>query len=149
SQVLVCTPEFFIAYLLIYLFAVELHMLPAISRFSLQEPLPDIARKLLLPSACVGIGMLAYVGRMVLSLLQIEEEKDYFEYALLRGFSLHHIVIRHALIALVPSILNLFFIYCAYLFTGVLVVEVIFGIAGLGDLIVSSVTWRDMPVVQF
>ncbi|MGL3111916.1 ABC transporter permease subunit [Bradyrhizobium sp. BR 1432] len=93
--------------------------------------------------------MVAYVGRMVLALLAEEERKDYFELVRLKGFGRCEAALRYALPAIAPSILNLALIYSAYLLTGVLVIEVVFGFAGLGDLTVSSVVWRDIPVLQF
>ncbi|MCA1536125.1 ABC transporter permease [Bradyrhizobium sp. NBAIM03] len=149
AQIVICTPEFLIAYIFIYVFAVELRLLPAVSRISQGQPFLDQLRLLVLPSACLGVGMVAYVGRMVLALLATEERKDYFEFARLKGFGRGETALRYALPAITPSILNLALTYCAYLLTGVLVIEVVFGFAGLGDLTVSSVVWRDIPVLQF
>ncbi|WP_316397803.1 ABC transporter permease [Bradyrhizobium sp. 33ap4] len=149
TQIVICTPDFLIAYIFIYVFAVELRIFPAISRISQGQPPLDQLRLLILPSACLGVGMVAYVGRMVLALLAMEERKDYFEFARLKGFGRGETALRYALPAIAPSILNLALTYCAYLLTGVLVIEVVFGFAGLGDLTVSSVVWRDVPVLQF
>lgn len=149
TQIVICTPDFLIAYIFIYVFAVELRLLPAISRISQGQPTLDQLRLLVLPSACLGVGMVAYVGRMVFALLEMEERKDYFEFARLKGFGRGETALRYALPAIAPSILNLALTYCAYLLTGVLVIEVVFGFAGLGDLTVSSVVWRDVPVLQF
>lgn len=149
SQVIMCTPEFMIAYVLIYLLAVELQLFPAIARVAPSQPITDEIHVLILPSLCLGIAMIAYAGRLVLSLLTMEEGKDYFEFARLKGFSRAAIAVRYALPAVAPSIVNLFLIYCASLLTGVFVIEAVFGFPGLGDLTISSVVWRDMPVVQF
>ncbi|WEX79318.1 ABC transporter permease (plasmid) [Sinorhizobium numidicum] len=148
-QVVLCAPEFLIAYVFIYVFAVQLQLLPAVSRLAPDQSLSEHIRVLILPSACLGVGMIAYVGRMLLSLLLMEEKKDYFEFARLRGFSRSWIALRYAVSAILPSIINLLLIYCAYLLTGVLVIEVVFGISGIGELAVSSVVWRDIPVLQF
>ncbi|AYG64367.1 ABC transporter permease (plasmid) [Rhizobium jaguaris] len=148
-QIVLCAPEFLIAYIFIYVFAVQLHLLPAVSRLAPDQSLTEHIRVLLLPSACLGIGMIAYVARMLLSLLLMEEKKDYFEFARLRGFSRSWIALNYAVPSILPSILNLLLIYCAYLLTGVLVIEVVFGISGIGELAVSSVVWRDVPVLQF
>ncbi|RWO40132.1 MAG: ABC transporter permease [Mesorhizobium sp.] len=148
-QIVLCAPEFLIAYVFIYVFAVQLHLLPAVSRLAPDQSLSEHIRVLILPSACLGVGMIAYVGRMLLSLLLMEEKKDYFEFARLRGFSRSWIALRYAVPAILPSIINLLLIYCAYLLTGVLVIEVVFGISGIGELAVSSVVWRDIPVLQF
>jgi peptide/nickel transport system permease protein len=149
AQVVMCTPEFLLAYILVYVFAVELRLLPAISKVSADAPLWEQFRALLLPSTCLGLGMVAYVGQMVQSLLDGEQAKDYFEFARLKGLSRWQVVRRLAIPAVAPTILNLFLAYCAYLLTGVLVVEVVFGYPGIGELAVSSVVWRDVPVLQF
>ncbi len=149
TQGVMCTPEFMIAYVLIYLLAVELRLFPVTARVAPSQSMLDQVQVLILPSLCLGIAMIAYAGRLVLSLLTIEEGKDYFEFARLKGFSRSAIAVHYALPAIGPSVLNLFLIYCASLLTGVFVIEAVFGFPGLGDLTISSVVWRDMPVVQF
>lgn len=149
TRLLMPVPEFMLAYALIYVCAVLLHLAPATSRLAQGEPIFGQWRLLILPSTALGIAMLAYVASQVDALLAAEEEKDYFEYACLRGRRRAGVVFFLALPEIAPAVASLFFTYLAYLVTGVLVVEAIFGFAGLGDLMISAVLAKDVPVMQF
>ena len=72
----------------------------------------------------------------------------YIEMARLKGASPSRTVLRHALPNAVAPIVNVVALNLGYLITGVVIVEVIFVYPGLGQLLVDSVTRRDLPVVQ-
>ncbi len=68
--------------------------------------------------------------------------------ATLKGLTRTHIIVRHALPNALAPIINVVVINLAYLIVGVIVVEVVFVYPGLGQLLVDSVSTRDIPVVQ-
>ena len=72
----------------------------------------------------------------------------YIEMANLKGLTGSHIIIRHALPNALAPIINVIAINLAYLVVGVVIVEVVFVYPGLGQLLVDSVSKRDIPVVQ-
>jgi peptide/nickel transport system permease protein len=72
----------------------------------------------------------------------------YIEMANLKGLSRSRIIVKHALPNAWAPIINVIVINLAYLVVGVVVVEVVFVYPGLGQLLVDSVSKRDMPVVQ-
>ena len=72
----------------------------------------------------------------------------YIEQAILKGASRSRVIIRHALPNAVAPIVNVIALNLAYLVSGVVVVEAIFRIPGLGTLMVESVIYRDIPTVQ-
>jgi peptide/nickel transport system permease protein len=72
----------------------------------------------------------------------------YIEMASLKGMTRWHIIVKHALPNALAPIINVIVINLAYLVVGVVVVEVVFVYPGLGQLLVDSVSKRDIPVVQ-
>ena len=72
----------------------------------------------------------------------------FVEMAFLKGLATWRIVVQHALPNAVAPIVNVVAFNLAYLVVGVVVVEVVFVYPGLGQLMVDSVSLRDVPVVQ-
>jgi peptide/nickel transport system permease protein len=72
----------------------------------------------------------------------------YIEMANLKGMPRSRIIVKHALPNAWAPIINVIVINLAYLVVGVVVVEVVFVYPGLGQLLVDSVSKRDIPVVQ-
>jgi peptide/nickel transport system permease protein len=72
----------------------------------------------------------------------------YIEMARLKGLRPMRIIIRHALPNALAPIINVVALNLAYLIVGVVIVEVVFVYPGLGQLMVDSVSKRDIPVVQ-
>ena len=70
------------------------------------------------------------------------------EMANLTGLTRTHVIVHHALPNALAPIINVVVINLAYLIVGVIVVEVVFVYPGLGQLLVDSVSKRDIPVVQ-
>ena len=68
--------------------------------------------------------------------------------AQLKGLTTIRIITRHALPNALAPIINVIALNLAYLVVGVVIVEVVFVYPGLGQLLVDSVSKRDMPVVQ-
>jgi peptide/nickel transport system permease protein len=72
----------------------------------------------------------------------------YIEMARLKGIRPAEVILRHALPNALSPVINVVALNLAYLITGVVVVEVVFAYPGLGQLMVDSVSKRDIPVVQ-
>ena len=74
--------------------------------------------------------------------------RPYIETAQLKGMKRSWVIMYHALPNALAPIINVIVINLAYLVVGVVVVEVVFVYPGLGQLLVDSVSKRDLPVVQ-
>ena len=74
--------------------------------------------------------------------------RPYIEMARLKGLGPRRVIVRHALPNALAPIINVVVLNLAYLIVGVVVVEVVFVYPGLGQLLVDSVSKRDIPVVQ-
>ena len=141
-------PEFFVAYILILFFAVKLGWFPGISNISTDLSIGDKLFRSLLPAATLTLVVVAHMMRMTRAAIINLLASPYIEMARLKGIRPTKIIIRHALPNALAPIVNVITINLAYLVVGVVVVEVVFVYPGLGQLMVDSVSKRDVPVVQ-
>jgi ABC-type dipeptide/oligopeptide/nickel transport system permease component len=105
-------------------------------------------RQNVLPAVALGVGSSAVIARLTrASLLQVIRE-DYIRTARAKGLYERMVIGRHALRnSLIPVVTVMGPIF-AFLVTGTLVTETIFGIPGIGRYFVSSITNRDYPVIM-
>ncbi|MEJ5058950.1 MULTISPECIES: ABC transporter permease [unclassified Pseudomonas] len=141
-------PEFFVAYILILVFAVKLNWFPSISNLSPNASLGEVLERSVLPVATLSLVVIAQMMRMTRASLINLLASPYIEMARLKGISQSRIIFRHALPNALAPIVNVVALNLAYLVVGVVVVEVVFVYPGLGQLLVDSVAKRDIPVVQ-
>ncbi len=141
-------PEFFVAYILIVYLAVQAGIFPAISSISGDMSFGDRLYRTLLPAITLTLVVTAHMMRMTRAAIINLMASPYIEMARLKGLSPGRIVIRHALPNALAPIINVIALNLAYLIVGVVVVEVVFVYPGLGQLMVDSVSNRDLPVVQ-
>ena len=141
-------PEFFVAYILILLFAVKTGWFPGISNVSTDLPLGDKLFRTLLPAATLTLVVVAHMMRMTRAAIINLLSSDYIEMAHLKGIRPMRVIFYHALPNAWGPIVNVIALNLAYLVVGVVIVEVVFVYPGLGQLLVDSGSKRDVPVVQ-
>jgi peptide/nickel transport system permease protein len=141
-------PEFFLAYILIVIFSMQLGLLPSLSGFDADTPLGERLYNVLLPALTLTLVVMAHMMRMTRASILNVMASPYIEMAHLKGASRLRVILRHALPNAWAPIINVVVVNLAYLVVGVVVVEVVFVYPGLGQLMVDSVQKRDIPVVQ-
>lgn len=141
-------PEFFVAYILIVVFAVNLQWFPSLANVSPDTPFFERVYKSTLPALTLTLVIVAHMMRMTRAAIINLLASPYIEMARLKGLSPGRIIVHHALPNALAPIINVVALNLAYLVVGVVVVEVVFVYPGLGQLIVDSVSKRDLPVVQ-
>ena len=141
-------PEFFVAYLLILVFSVKLGWFPSLSNLAPDSSFGTILERSVLPVATLSLVVIAQMMRMTRASLINLLASPYIEMARLKGIRQSRIIWRHALPNALAPIVNVVALNLAYLVVGVVVVEVVFVYPGLGQLLVDSVSKRDIPVVQ-
>jgi len=144
----ISSPEFLTAYVLILLFALELGWFPSLALITPETALTERLYILLLPAVTLSLVTVAHMMRMTRAAIVNLMGSTYIEMARLKGLSPARIVLRHALPNAAAPIINVVAINLAWLIVGVVVVEVVFVYPGLGQLLVDSVSNRDMTVVQ-
>jgi len=133
-------PSFVLAYLLQYLFALYLGWLPVGGW--------DGFASMILPSVSLGMIVMASLARLMRSSMLEVVQQDYIKTAKAKGLNSFQIVVRHQIRnAILPVIIYVGPLFAAIL-TGSFVVESIFGIPGLGQFFVFSVTELDYTVIM-
>ncbi|MCH7663639.1 MAG: ABC transporter permease [Chloroflexi bacterium] len=146
-------PPFWLAMLLIPVFAVQLHLLPAGDSYSIPrldgwENVKDVARHALMPVVVLTISYLptAYVI-MRASMFNIMEA-DYIRTARGKGLPERLVVFKHALRNALLPVVTAFMVDLGQLLGGVTVIEVVFNYRGIGNMMFEAVKSRDYPLLQ-
>lgn len=141
-------PEFFVAYILIFYLAGAGGPFPSISSMRGEVAFGEYLHRAFLPALTLTLVVTAHMMRMTRAAIINLLASPYIEMARLKGMSPMRVIVKHALPNALAPIINVVALNLAYLITGVVVVEVVFVYPGLGQLMVDSVSARDMPVVQ-
>ena len=141
-------PEFFVAYILIVVFSVEWNIFPSMSNVSTDMGVGDRLYAIALPALTLTLVVVAHMMRMTRAAIISVLTSPFIEMARLKGMTRSRVIIHHAFPNALSPIINVIVLNLAYLVVGVVVVEVVFVYPGLGQLLVDSVSKRDLPVVQ-
>ena len=141
-------PEFFVAYILIALLSVQIVIFPSISNINDQMSLLEKLHAIFLPCMTLSLVVVAHMMRQTRAAIINIMASPFIEMARLKGIKRMRIIVLHAFPNALSPVINVVAINLAYLVVGVVVVEVVFVYPGLGQLLVDSVSKRDIPVVQ-
>jgi peptide/nickel transport system permease protein len=133
-------PYFWLAELLVLLFAVNLHLLPALGLGSPQA--------MILPALSLGLGLAAIITRILRSSLIEVYRQPYILVARAKGVSPAGILVRHALRNAMTSVVTITGLQIGSLISGAVATEIIFGRPGIGAYLVSQIEAKDIPTVQ-
>lgn len=133
-------PSFFVAYLLLFLFSVQLPLFPSFGAGSL--------RHLALPALTLGLGGAALLMRLTRSSLLEVINQPYIDTARAKGASEARVLFGHAFRNALLAIVSVIGLQLGFLATGTVIVEWVFAWPGLGKLAVDAIYARDYPVVQ-
>ena len=141
-------PEFVTATILVFVFADTLQILPAAGYVPLLDDVSGSLSHLILPAFAASIFLTAHISRMVRSELIDVLNTDYIRAATLKGLSPSVVLFRHALRnALLPTI-TIVALDVRYLLGGLIVIEEIFAIPGIGRQLIVAINDRDIPAIQ-
>jgi peptide/nickel transport system permease protein len=141
-------PVFVIGYVLIYVFAIKLGVLPVQGYRSISSGFGEFAERLILPSLTLSVIYIALIARITrASVLEVMGE-DYIRTAHAKGLSEPVVMVRHALRNAAVPIVTVIGIGIALLIGGVVVTESVYNIPGIGRLTVDAVLARDYPTIQ-
>ena len=141
-------PHFWLGVLLIMLFSVKLHWLPASGYVPFSEdPLQNL-KTMLLPAAVLGTGLSATLMRHTRAAMIAVLKADYIRTARAKGLLPKKVIMKHALRNALVPIITLTTLLFGELLGGAVLSEQVFTIPGFGKMIVDSVFNRDYAVVQ-
>jgi peptide/nickel transport system permease protein len=141
-------PSFLVAILLIYLFAVELHWLPATGYVPFtEEPLNNL-RFFVLPALTLALAEWPGIMRVLRSDMIATLQEDYIALAKAKGLKPSRILFVHALKPSSLTLVTVTGINIGRLLGGTLIVESIFALPGIGRLLVGAIYTRDLVILQ-
>jgi peptide/nickel transport system permease protein len=141
-------PTFLSAILLIYLFAVELRILPATGYISFSEdPLGNL-RFFVLPALTLALAEWPGIMRVLRSDMIATLQEDYIALAKAKGLKPSRILFVHALKPSSLTLVTVTGINIGRLLGGTLIVESIFALPGIGRLLVGAIYTRDLVILQ-
>ncbi len=148
-------PEFWVAVVLIMIFGVKFQVLPFIGMESIGARdlglfpyLWDRILHMILPTACLTYGSLAYLSRFVRGSTLEVIRQDYIRTARAKGLDDAHIVYRHVFKNTLIPVLTLLGILLPTLISGSVILEYIFSWPGIGQLFFEAVLSRDYPTIM-
>ncbi len=145
-------PVFVIGYVLIYIFSMQLSILPVQGYKRLfgndGQGLWAWMRHLILPWATLGLIYIALIARVTRASVSEALTEDYIRTARAKGINEVAVLLRHALANAAVPIVTVIGIGVAILIGGVVVTETVYSIPGLGSLTVEAVLNRDFPMIQ-
>jgi peptide/nickel transport system permease protein len=141
-------PVFVIAYLLAFVFALELQWLPVQGYTPLSEGLWPWLQNLILPATALGCVYIALIARVTRAAMLEVLQQDYIRTARAKGIGQRSVLFLHALKNASVPIVTVIGIGIALLIGGAVVTESVFAIPGLGRLTVDAILRRDYPLIQ-
>jgi peptide/nickel transport system permease protein len=144
----VSLPNFFLAILLVYLFAVQLRWLPPFGFTAMSKDLGANLKGMILPAITLGTALAAIVTRRMRSSLLEVLDQDYIRTARAKGLTEARMVRFHALKNALMPVVTIVGLQIGGLLGGAIITEQIFVLPGIGRLLVDSIFQRDFPLIQ-
>lgn len=148
ANITACLPQFWIALLVMYIFAMKLGWLPSygFTWFS-QDPVLAV-KQTIMPLFCLALGGIATTTRQTRSSMLEVIRQDYVRTARSKGLSQKKVIYLHALKNALIPVITILGMRLGSMLAGSMFVESVFNIPGMGSLFVKAIQSRDIPVVQ-
>jgi ABC-type dipeptide/oligopeptide/nickel transport system permease component len=136
----ISVPVFWLGLMMAYYFSVTLHILPSAGNATWQA--------FLMPTVCLAAFSVAFITRMTRSSLLEIMGQDFIRTARAKGLRESVVVGGHALRNALVPVVTVIGLRFGYMLGGAVITEQVFAWPGLGRLLVTSVTQRDIPMIQ-
>lgn len=136
----VSIPTFWLGYMLMIVFAVQLKWLPVSGKGGFES--------MILPALTLSFSLIGQYTSLIRKVTSEEMRSVHVENAQLRGVTMFYIVKHHLLPNILPALATGLSLTSVYLLTGALIVEEVFSWNGIGRIFVRSLQAVDMPVIQ-
>ena len=141
-------PVFWLGFLLVWVFSIQLGALPVQGYEPLQEGAWRFVRHLILPAATLSLVYMALIARMTRASMLGVLGEDFVRTAFAKGLSPRSVLLGHALKAASLPVVTIIGVGFALLIGGAVVTESVFALPGIGRLTVDAIVRRDYPVIQ-
>jgi peptide/nickel transport system permease protein len=142
------TPAFVLGILLVYVFAVQLGVLPILGWVPFSEDPVEHVKRLILPVLTLAAGECVLFTRILKGDMMATLQQDHVLSARARGLPTWRILLRHSLRQSSFSLVTVSGVVIGRLIGGTVLVEAIFALPGMGTMVISAIQARDYIVVQ-
>lgn len=147
SFVGIAVPGFILALLLILVFVLKLHLLPASGYVDFSESPIDWLKSLILPVAALAFGAMGIIAKHTRAALEDVLGREFVVVLRANGFERRSIIYRHGLKAAAVRIQSVIGVVFVGLLSGGVLIETVFALPGLGSLAVQASSQADIPLV--
>jgi peptide/nickel transport system permease protein len=144
----VSLPNFFLATLLVFLFAVKLDWLPPLGYVEFTKDPMENLQRMILPALSLSLPLAAVLMRNTRSAVLEVLNQDYVRVARAKGLQARSVLLRHVMPNAALPIVTVAGIQIAALLGGTVIIEQIFSLPGIGRYVFDAIANRDYPVVQ-
>ena len=144
----VAMPQFFLGMILILIFSIWLGWLPSSGYVSPTENLVGNLKGMILPAISLGSVVAAEIMRQLRSSMLEVLNEEYVQTARAKGLPEFQVIIRHALRNALIPVVTLLGMRIGRLIGGIVIIEVVFSLPGIGRLLMNAVLFNDFPVLQ-
>jgi peptide/nickel transport system permease protein len=148
SSMLLSIPAYVAAPILLYIFSIQMRILPASGWARMSDGLGANLQSAILPATAIALPVIASFHRILRSDLMSTMSEEYIDAAKAKGLPAVYIMFRHVLRPSSLSLITVAGINLGQLIGGTVIVETLFALPGLGQLIATSITSRDLIMVQ-
>ena len=150
SLLMMATPNFFAALILIYVFAIALKLLPSGGMYSSSSAhsFPDLLRHMIMPTLVLSFQQIGGLTRHMRSSMLEVMQQDYVRTARAKGLPWRKVIDRHCLRNALTPIVTVVGMSIPSFVGGAVITEQVFGWPGIGTLMVTAINARDYPVIM-
>ncbi len=143
-------PSFFLGMILIILFALKLRWFPVSGMYLIYGGggLADLANHLVLPATALAVVATGVIARLSRSAMLEVLRQDYIRTARAKGVGERRVIMGHALKAAMVSIIPVLGIQAGFVVSGAVYIEMVFDWPGIGQMLVTAISQRDVLLVQ-
>jgi peptide/nickel transport system permease protein len=141
-------PGFLWGLVLIFILSLTLNIFPTSGYVPLSEDPIAAVYHLVLPASALGFALTAYIMRMTRSSMLEVLKEEYIQLAEAKGLNEQLVVTKHALRNAIIPVITVIAFQFSYAFGGVVVIEEVFFWPGIGQLTLTAIENRDIPLIQ-
>ena len=148
NQVMMAVPHFFLGIIITYVFGLVLKWFTPGDYVSYEKDFGAFLSYIIFPCIAIAIPKIATSVKMLKSSCVQEAKKDYVRTAYSKGNNTSKVLYRHVLRNAMIPVVTLWGMTLADMLVGSIVIEQVFNVPGIGRILLTSISYRDYPVVQ-
>lgn len=148
NQIMMAVPHFFLGIIITYVFGLVLKLFVPGNYVSYEKDFGAFLSYIIFPCIAIAIPKIAMSVKLLKSSCVEEARKDYVRTAYSKGNNTSKVLYRHVLRNAMIPVVTLWGMTLADMLVGSIVIEQVFNVPGIGRILLTSISYRDYPVVQ-